>query len=202
MLRSIGVVAVGLLVAVSLAAGQDERSSVAVGGMGVFTKDVSGNGLDQSVTNSGGIFASFRYGFRPHSAIDLTYDYTRNSQLYSNTTAFTFQQQQANVHEMTAAYVYQVGHREKLSPFVLGGGGLVLFDPITISTHSLISPSTDARGAFLYGAGADYRWRGPIGFRLQYRGLIYKAPDFGVATASTGKWTHSAEPSLGVTFHF
>src|SRR4051794_2718542 len=129
MLRSIGVVAVCLLVAVSIAAGQEGRADVALSGTAVFTKDSSGNGLDQAVTNSGGVLGSFRYRFRDHSGLELNYGFTRNSQVYTNTTAFTFQEQQANIHELTAAYVYQLHGRKRLNPFVLGGGGLLLFHP-------------------------------------------------------------------------
>jgi len=202
MLRGMSVVAVCLLAAVSIAAGQEGKADVAVSGMGVFTKDTSGNGLDQAVTNSGGILASFRYGFRGHSAVELNYGYTRDSQLYSSGTAFTFQEQQANVHELTAAYVYRLNGKKKLNPFVLAGGGVLLFDPITVSPHSLLDPSTNSTGTFLYGLGANYRLTDALGLRVQFRGLIYKAPDFGVSTASTGSWTHTAEPSIGLTLRF
>jgi opacity protein-like surface antigen len=201
MLRGIGVVAVGLLVA-SMAVAQEGRADIAVSGMGVFTKDSSGNGLDQAVTNSGGVLASFRYRVRDHSTLELNYGYTRDSQIYSSTSAFTFQEQQANVHELTAAYVYQLHGRKKLNPFVLGGGGLLMFHPLTASTHSLLDPDTDNQGTFLYGLGANYRLNDRLGLRFQFRGLIYKAPDFGVSTASTGSWTHTGEPSIGLTLRF
>ncbi len=57
MLRGIGVVGVCLLAAVSMAAAQDGKADVAVSGMAVLTKDSSGNGINQAVTNSGGILA-------------------------------------------------------------------------------------------------------------------------------------------------
>src|ERR1051325_10279312 len=179
MLRVVGVVTVCLLAAVSIAAGQEGRMDVAVSGTGVFTKDSSGNGLDQAVTNSGGILASFRVKVHDHSELELNYGRTRDSQIYTNSTAFSFQEQQANVHELTAAYVYQFKHRNKLSPFVLGGGGLLLFHPISVSTHSIPGAVTDTEGAFLYGLGTNYRLTDNLGLRLQFRGLIYKAPDFG-----------------------
>lgn len=202
MLRSIGVVAVCLLAVVSIAAGQEGRADVAVSGMAVFTGDASGNGLNQAVTNSGGILGSFRYQFHGHSGIELNYGYTRNSQIYTNGTAFTFQEQQAHVHELTAAYVYQLNRRKKLNPFVLGGGGLLLFRPISASTHSLTDAGTDPEGAFLAGIGANYRLTDTLGLRFQFRGLLYRAPDFGVATASTGSWMFTSEPSIGVTLRF
>src|ERR1051325_9344351 len=179
MLRGIGVVGLCLLAIVSVATAQEGKMDVAVSGIAVLTRDSSGNGIDQAVTNSGGVLASFRYQLRRNAALELNYGRTRNSQIYTNSTAFSFQEQQANVHELTAAYVYQFKHRNKLSPFVLGGGGLLLFHPISVSTHSIPGAVTDTEGAFLYGLGTNYRLTDNLGLRLQFRGLIYKAPDFG-----------------------
>jgi len=202
MLRSIGVVGVCLLAAVSIAVAQDGKTDVAVSGMAVLTKDSSGNGIDQAATNSGGILASLRYQICRNAALEVNYGRTRNSQIYTNSSTFSFQEQQANVHEFTAAYVYQFSRRKKLNPFVLGGGGLLLFHPITNSTHSLVDPQNDNEGTFLYGVGANYRLTDALGIRVQFRGLIYKAPDFGVATASTGTWALTGEPSVGITLRF
>jgi len=56
--------------------------------------------------------------------------------------------------------------------------------------------------AFLYGGGADYRLRKAFALRVQYRGLIYKAPDFDVPSLYTGVNGHMAEPSAGIVFKF
>ena len=202
MLRGIGVVGVCLLAAVSMAAAQEGRADVAIGGTALFTKDTSGNGVDQAVTNSGGLLGSFRFRVRRNDTIELNYGYTRNSQIYTNSTAFSFQEQQANVHELTAAYVYQVNRKAKLNPFVLGGGGLLLFHPMTASTHSLVDPQSDTEGTILVGLGANYRLTDAFGVRVQFRGLMYKSPDFGVNAASTGAWAITGEPSIGLTFRF
>ena len=57
--------------------------------------------------------------------------------------------------------------------------------------------------AFTYGAGLDYPlWR-ILAVRLQYRGLIYKQPDFQLPTLFfTGAKGHMAEPSLGIVIRF
>ena len=202
MLRGIGVVGLCLLAIVSVATAQEGKMDVAVSGIAVLTRDSSGNGIDQAVTNSGGFLASFRYQLRRNAALELNYGRTRNSQIYTNSTAFTFQEQQANVHELTAAYVYQLNRGKKLNPFVLGGGGFLLFRPITTSTHSLVDPQNDTEGTFLYGLGANYRLTNALGVRVQFRGLIYKSPDFGVNAASTGAWALTGEPSIGLTLRF
>jgi opacity protein-like surface antigen len=63
--------------------------------------------------------------------------------------------------------------------------------------------------AYLYGAGMDYRLPWRFALRLQYRGLIYNAPDFKVnpnsgsaVTFATGRKGHMAEPSIGLVFRF
>ena len=63
--------------------------------------------------------------------------------------------------------------------------------------------------AYLYGAGVDYRLPWRFALRLQYRGLLYKAPDFKVnpitgsaVNFSTGSKGHMAEPSIGLVFRF
>lgn len=79
---------------------------------------------------------------------------------------------------------------------------MLIFSPVTNSTNATFGSSTQTTGTFLYGFGLNYRLMRGLGVRLQYRGLIYKAPDYGVSDISTGAWAHSAEPSLGLTLRF
>jgi outer membrane immunogenic protein len=201
MLRTISTVVMCLLVWTCVAAAQDSRSDVAVGGTGWFTKDTNGNGVSQSTTNSGGFLASYRYQFGGFSAVGFDYGFTRNSQVF-NTSSFLFAQQQASVHEFTGEYIFKMHHRWKVDPFLMAGGGALFFSPITASTQSIPLASERTQGTFLYGLGADYKLMGPVGVRVQYRGLIYKAPDFASTTFSTGSWTHTAEPMVGLTLRF
>jgi hypothetical protein len=41
-----------------------------------------------------------------------------------------------------------------------------------------------------------------VALRAQYRGFIYKIPDFETATLKVDKYTHSAVPSGGLIFTF
>jgi hypothetical protein len=38
--------------------------------------------------------------------------------------------------------------------------------------------------------------------RAEYRGLVYKTPDFGLAALHTDATTHTAQPSAGIVFRF
>jgi hypothetical protein len=41
-----------------------------------------------------------------------------------------------------------------------------------------------------------------VALRAEYRGFVYKAPDFDRSDLKTDKFTHSAVPSAGLVFTF
>lgn len=59
-----------------------------------------------------------------------------------------------------------------------------------------------ARGMFLYGVGADIPAFSHVYFRTEFRGLGYKAPDFGLNALRTNAFSFSYEPSVGVVYRF
>jgi hypothetical protein len=64
---------------------------------------------------------------------------------------------QANVHTVTGDVV--VKHPlpiRRISTYALAGGGSLIFDPTGNGGWSVPGASSQGRGAFLYGAGADY----------------------------------------------
>lgn len=188
----------------SLMFAQENRSDISVSAFGSFPRQTTGNSIQQDPTNSGGFLLSYSYAFRPHSALELNYSFTRDTQYYTliGTITGPVASQQANVHELSAAYVLDAGRSRKLDPFVLGGIGALIFNPVTNSTNPTFGSTTQTKAAFVYGFGLDYHLAHSLGLRLQYRGLIYKAPDFGLSEISTGSWGHSAEPSIGITYRF
>jgi opacity protein-like surface antigen len=188
-----------LLLSISAVA-QDGRSEISVQGTGFFTKDSDNNGIQNQATNSGGFLVGYRYAIRRWLAAEANYGYTRNTQTY--TTGLASARVQSNVHEITGAAVATVPYFGRLRPFVLAGGGVLVFDPTSNAGATVISASTQTRGAFLYGAGADYFLTNHWGLRAEYRGLVYKAPDFNVAGLNPDTWTHVAQPSAGIVFRF
>jgi opacity protein-like surface antigen len=109
---------------------------------------------------------------------------------------------QSNVHEITGAAVATVPYFGRLRPFVLGGGGVLVFDPTGNDGATSFGASTQTRGTFLYGAGADYFLTNHWGLRAEYQGLFYKVPDFNVPGLNPDSWTHVAQPSAGIVFRF
>lgn len=188
------VLAGALLTTVAFA--QETRSSVSLNMTGVFNKTSSSESLDQVPTNSAGYLINYRYDLNRHSGVELNYGYSRNTQYFASGSA----QVQSGMHETTAAYVFRTSFR-KFTPFLSAGGGTLIFNP-TNNINNVGGADTQVKAAFLYGGGLDYNLSKNIGLRMQYRGLIYKAPGFGVSGLAPDVVTHSAEPSVGVVFHF
>lgn len=72
----------------------------------------------------------------------------------------------------------------------------------TVYTGSSAGVGRQVRGMFLYGAGADIPAFSHFYFRTEFRGLGYKAPDFGLSALHTNAFSFSYEPSVGLAYRF
>jgi opacity protein-like surface antigen len=90
----------------------------------------------------------------------------------------------------------------RLNPYVLAGGGALVFDPTGNSRGFVSGTQSQFKAAFVYGSGADYELTRHFTFRAEYRGFVYERPDFDVATLNSGATTHTAQPSAGIVFRF
>jgi hypothetical protein len=71
----------GIPASASGATAQEGRwQEIGVQGTGFFTKDSSGNGIDQHATDTGGVLLSYRYHFNRWLAADASYGYVRNTE--------------------------------------------------------------------------------------------------------------------------
>jgi outer membrane immunogenic protein len=199
MIRTKGFATILLGIAVaavpSLAQEEAGRSEVSVQAFGSFVKSTTQNGVPQSATNSGGVLANYRYFFSKNHGVEINYGYSLNSQNYG--LAEGPLGVKADQHEVTAAYVYR--HPLRLfTPFAEAGVGGLVFAPTGAP-----GASTQARAAFVYGAGADINLTHHVFMRAEYRGFIYNSPTFDVAALSnTDRVTHRAEPSVGFGYRF
>jgi len=179
---------------------QDQRSEVSVQGTGFFTKDSDGRGLVQRGTQTGGVLAGFRYHFSRWFAAEANYGYARDTQKYFSSGTST--RIQVNFHEVTGAFVVTApAFRDKIHAFALAGGGLV-FDPTGNAGGRFAGATTETKGAFLYGGGVDYDLLKRVALRVEYRGLVYKAPNFNVGRLDIDQFTHVAQPSASLVFRF
>jgi len=196
------ILAAGFLLSLSATA-QEVRSEISVQGSGFFTKDSNGEGILQQGTETGGVLAGYRYHINRWLSAEAAYGWNRDSQLFS--TPGGFARIQADVHQATGGFVVNLPawRRLRASPYVLAEGGALVFNPTSIG-RSVLGAERQAVGAFVYGGGADF----PIptvrhvALRLEYRGLVYNAPNFGLSSLDTSTVTHTAVPSAGLVFRF
>jgi opacity protein-like surface antigen len=174
---------------------QEIRHELTVQASGFFTKQTTESGLTNKPTNSAGVMAGYRFNLKRWLAVEGNYDYFRNDQKFLAGSGVTVAP--VHVHAATGAAVVKLPAFKNLSPFVLGGGGAMFFDP---RGGSVTKEQT--RGAFVYGGGVDMPMFKHVALRAQYRGFIYKIPDFETATLKVNKYTHSAVPSAGLVFLF
>ena len=183
---------------------QEVRNEVTVQGSGFFNKQTTGSGITNQPTNSGGVMAGYRFNLKNWLAVEGDYDYFRNGQKYLTSSGTTFIPM--NVHAATGTAIVKLPSFKMplnirgvkiVSPFVLAGGGAMFFAPRGGSVSN-----EQTRGAFVYGGGFDMPMSKHFLLRAQYRGFVYKTPDFETASLKVDKYTHSAVPSAGLVFTF
>ena len=203
MIRNAVILAVIVAVLLPLAAmAQDERNrEISLQGMAFFTKSASNvNGTSYSATQSGGGLGTFRYHFGPNISAEFADGFARNTQKYAlNSQPFRIE---SNVNQATLALVANLGHPKKFTPYMLVGGGVVVFAPSGNQLNNISGAQTQGKGAFVYGVGINYPLQKNFSFRAEYRGLVYGPPTFGFGGLSTNSITHSAEPSIGLSYRF
>jgi outer membrane immunogenic protein len=178
---------------------QELKNEVTVQLSGFFQKQTTKRGTTNSPTNSGGLMGGYRFNLKNWLAVEGDYDYFRNHQDFLSSSGTTFIPM--NVHAATGTVIvklpaFKVPALKIVSPFVLAGGGAMFFDP----RGGFMSEQT--RGAYVYGGGCDVPMLKRIVLRAQYRGFVYKIPDFEMASLKVDKYTHSAVPSVGLVFTF
>ena len=202
MRRIVGTIILGFAFLFTVSAmAEDTRSEVSLEGSGFFTKESNNRDIAQRATNVGGFLVGYRYHFNDWFAAEANYGYSRNTQGYLNTSGLS--RIQSNVHEATAAFVVTPPITvAKLKPFLLAGSGALVFDPRNGAGTSIAGAQRQAKAAFVYGSGVDYDLTHHLALRAEYRGLVYKAPDFNIRSLNTDKVTHVAQPSAGVVIRF
>ena len=183
------------------AVSQEARNEVSVQAAGFFTKDSNGRGISEKTTQSGGILAGYRRRINRWFSAEADYSYNRNTEQYFSSSGVS--RIQANVSSITSDVVVNLPFRfHKLLPYMLGGGGALIFSPTNNIGGFVPGADTHAKGTFVYGGGADYGITRHVSLRAEYRGFVYKAPDFGLNNLTTDKWTHTALPSAGLVLRF
>ena len=163
----------------------------------------------QSFDPSVSVLGSVRQSFRPWLGYSANFGYTRtteeNGRLSDSAPRFAVP---SNVYELSIAYMIQKHITPRLTGFADLGGGVLTFLPIqrgstaSASVPTLISfgPSVLFRQLGVAGVGVDYHFNSRLALRAEYRGLLYKFPDYsGLAGRQI---TVSSQPTLSMTYTF
>lgn len=191
-----------LLVLAAPGFAQESRQDVSFSATGRFAPQVNGNGAQLNATGSLGLLASYRYMLTPHSALELNYGFTQDQQVYRvSFNGPSGQRIHAREQELTGAYVYSLTFK-RFNPFAEAGVGGLVFTPIRdFGTQTLDTKQNTNIGA-LVGAGVAYELSPSWDIRVEYRGFVAKAPDFGIANFKTNRYTVFSTPAIGVAYHF
>lgn len=195
-----------VLAMASFATAQEvERFNASINFAGVWSKSsTSASGsLTLKPTNSLEEFGSVRWRLNHYHALEVNIGHTTNSQVYT-VTPNSFRVG-SGITEFSADYVLSPKRYGHWEPFLFGGAGAMRFSAGTTFINGLqaafpVKQQTEI--GFLYGGGTDYNFWKFLGVRLQYRGLIYKAPNFGQPNLATHAKGHLAEPSIGLVIKF
>jgi opacity protein-like surface antigen len=182
------------------------QTDVAASLYGAFSGATNGNGVQESPSNAAGGIIEVRHIRNPLIGYEATYSFNRANQTYNAagyacpvaTPSCNPPQPapvSANAHEITADWVASL-KVSNLRPFALAGVGVLFNQPSSGQNDT----TSDTKPVFVYGAGLDWGLLPHLGVRLQYRGNLYKAPDLTTLYTSTGAFTHTAEPMIGVYF--
>jgi opacity protein-like surface antigen len=196
---AVGIVVVGLSLAASA---QENRSEISLQGGGLFTKSTSGNGTAYSTTKSGAFLGTYRFHLNHWISVEGAYGYSVDTQKYSlSSSAFRIQ---SGIHDFTGSLVMNLPSRNqsRINPYLLVGGGALRFAPTNNQANTLSDPQGQTKGAFVYGLGVNYSMYKELSLRAEYRGLVYSTPDFGFGALATDSVTHTALPSVGISFRF
>ncbi len=172
------------------------NDDVSVDGLYQFTSTASGNGITDTATKSMGGEGSFRHSFNPLLGFEGAYTYARFSEKYTGQT-FGYQH---NLHDFSGSYYAHGPSALGMQPFVLAGFSALVFAP---SLNGGQNVSWQWRPGVNFGAGVNV----PVltkyfGLRLEYRGVYYKAPDFGLAKLTTNSYRLTSEPMAGFYVKF
>ena len=190
-----------LMLSAAAGVAQESRQDVSFSGTGLFGPTIHGAAnVVQSQTGALGLLLSYRYMVTPRSALEANYSFGQNNQKFA--TSF---EPHARIHsrqqEVTFAYVYSLNFK-RYSPFAEAGVGALLFTPVLDSETNLLGTKSTKGLAGLFGGGLAYELSPSFDIRVEYRGFITKAPNFGETNFSTNRYEVISAPAIGVAYHF
>lgn len=180
---------------------QESRQDFSLSGFAPLAPDVRGNGVNpMSTTITTGVLASYRYMVTPRSALELNYGFAQNSIKYL-TSSIKNGEVHTRQQELTGAYVYTRNYG-RFNPFVQAGVGAMIFTPIKDNGTKQLDAKQNTNIGGLFGGGVAYELSPSFDIRLEYRGFIMKAPDFGKSEFKSNRYYLMNMPAVGIAYHF
>ena len=180
------------------------------------TQDTFGFAM-QGTAPSVGTLGTFRQTFSSWLGYSVNLGYSRISEHYLNPDAYyTYNNDgefnvDSNMYESTISYVAHTRINKRFSLFGDIGPGLLTFLPVhrgataidyTPGHLAMGIPSVQFRPAGVAGSGVDLNLTRRFALRAEYRGLLYKNPDFQTGyTLYSKQLTLTSEPTLSLVYH-
>jgi opacity protein-like surface antigen len=194
-----------ILLSITSAVAQDFRSEVNVQGTANLPRNIDNIDIPQHATKSGGFLLGYRYHLNPWFAVQGDYGYTRDTQKYFD--PFLGETDiQTSIQQLTGEAVITAPAKSRVRPYALAGVGGLFFRPTDSLNNSFVGvgggTGNQTKAAFVYGGGVDFDLSRYVALRAEYRGYLYKIPDFQIPGLATDNFTHLAQPSIGLVWRF
>lgn len=164
-----------------------------VGGSMQFARARSVNSVPLSTTNVIGPQIGLRLHLNDYNAIEVRDNMAWPVQSYGNSFKV-----RARSNEFAFDWLYTEPTAGAVRPFLLAGVSWFRFSPTgSGNTPGAISQN---KWGLDYGGGLDFGLTKHLSLRVEYRGVLYKVPDFGLIVISN--INHLAEPDAGIVWHF
>ena len=178
---------------------QESRQDVSMSFVGTFQPTVTGNAVTQSSTKGIGDLIEYRFMLNPSSAVEANYQYSQFTQKYVS--SFASARIHSRFQEVSFAYVRSFVFKN-FNPFVEGGGGMYLYDPIDDTHTTNLQASKKSNLGILFGGGIAYELSPSWDLRVQYRAILSKDNYYGLSIYNTNRYYIMNQPAIGFAYHF
>jgi len=169
----------------------------------------------QGTAPSAGTLGAFRQTFSPWLGYSVNLGYSRISERYLSPYLYNYNSNQfhtdSNMYESTISYVAHARLNKRVSLFGNIGPGLLTFLPVHRGADAInyvpgnsifLVPGVQFRPVGVAGTGFDLHLSRRFDLRVEYRGLLYKNPDFQTGDAPYSKQlTLTNEPTVSLVYH-
>ncbi|MGH9474908.1 MAG: outer membrane beta-barrel protein [Terriglobales bacterium] len=153
----------------------------------------SNGGVPLSTTNVAGWQLGLRVHGNDYNAFEFRFSFAQPTQTYGSNLSVRFSEETYSLD-----YVRTIPLEGSIRPFFLGGVSIIHYIPV--GANNTVGSGPQVRPGIDYGAGLDWKLTPQLSLRIEYRGIIYRLPDFDLIGIS--QWNHMPVPDVGLEWHF